>query len=355
MRTDLSPMACTLVLGAMACTPTDRGDDGLFGEGGPAGSGSADDDDDDDDDDDGTADDGQEDTGGDPSGADSDDGTGNDPKFDIGMPGDLTAGGEGGADGEGCKYLDMVFVVDISGSMSEEKANLAANFPDFVQVLDDYVADPSKGALGYRLGVTNSSFQEDGSTTGLDGALVANGGFAGGDDCGTGGVVWLDGPAPGISENFSCLADNPKACTNSCTDLGRERPLDAMIGFADKNAAGETNDGFYRGDESLLVIVTLTDEDDQSDLSPAATKMELDAFTQGEDRYVLVSVAGPPNGGGCESAFGEAAPAPRLNELTTSVPNGLMGDICDGDLTQALQEALELITFSCDTLPPPAG
>jgi hypothetical protein len=353
MRTDLSPMACTLALGAMACTPTDRGDDGLFGEGGPAGSGSADDDDDDDDDD-GTADDGQEDTGGDPSGADSDDGTGNDPKFDIGVPGDLTAGGEGGTDGEGCKYLDMVFVVDISGSMSEEKANLAANFPDFVQVLDDYVADPSKGALGYRLGVTNSSFQEDGSSTGLDGALVANGGFAGGDDCGTGGVVWLDGPAPGIAENFSCLADNPKACTNSCTDLGRERPLDAMIGFADKNAAGETNDGFYRGDESLLVIVTLTDEDDQSDLSPAATKMELDAFTQGEDRYVVVTVAGPQNSG-CESAFGEAAPAPRLHELTNSVPNGLMGDICDGDLTQALQEALELITFSCDTLPPPAG
>jgi len=37
------------------------------------------------------------------------------------------------------------------------------------------------------------------------------------------------------------------------------------------------------------------------------------------------------------------------------VPNGLMGDICDGDLTQALQDALELITFSCDTLPPPQG
>jgi hypothetical protein len=33
--------------------------------------------------------------------------------------------------------------------MSEEQANLAANFPDFVQVLDDYVEDPSKGALGY--------------------------------------------------------------------------------------------------------------------------------------------------------------------------------------------------------------
>jgi hypothetical protein len=346
---DFPILTCTLALGVGACGSTETSV-GLFGEGGNA-------------DDKGTAgesdgapssgadeDDDDEHSSG-PDGVDEDSG-GNDPKFDIGMSTDLTGGS--GDTGEGCKYLDMLFVVDISGSMSEEKANLNANFPDFVQVLDDYVADPSKGALGYRLGVTNSSFQSDGSTTGLDGGLVNNGGFAGGDDCGTGGTRWLDGPAAGIAQNFTCLADNPKACTNSCSDLGTERPMDAMMGFVDKHAEGEVNEGFYRGDESLLVIVTLTDEDDQSMISPAGAKADLDAFTQGEERYVLVTVAGPQNMG-CTSAFGDASPAPRLNELTTSVPNGLMGDICQGDLTQALQEALALITFSCDTLPPPAG
>jgi hypothetical protein len=351
MRSDL-PLVTSLALGAVACAPSDRGDgETLFGEG-IGDSGAGDDAGSGDDDDGGTGNGSADDDGSGPGSADDE--SGNDPKFDIGIAGDLTQGGDEGGNGEGCKYLDMLFVVDISGSMSEEKANLNANFPDFVQVLDDYVADPTKGALGYRLGVTNSSFQEDGSTTGLDGALVNNGGFAGGDDCGTGGVYWLDGPAPGIAQNFTCLADNPKACTNSCSDLGRERPLDAMMGFTEKHAAGDTNDGFYRGEESLLVIVTLTDEDDQSDISPAGAKTTLDTFTQGEDRYVVVTVAGQENSG-CESAFGEAAAAPRLHEFTTSVPNGLMGDICEGDLTQALQEALELITFSCDTLPPPAG
>src|SRR5690606_37315167 len=90
-------------------------------------------------------------------------------KLDIGMPdfGEPVGGG-------GCTFIDVLFVVDISASMKEEKQNLDANFPAFVAVLDDYVADPHNGASGYRLGVTNSSIVDnaDGqSTMGLDGAL----------------------------------------------------------------------------------------------------------------------------------------------------------------------------------------
>jgi hypothetical protein len=345
-RNESSMITYTLALSVGACGPAQRdenafGDDGVDGgtaaEGGSAPTGSASDD--------GTSA-GATSEDGDSDASDDDDGF----KFDLGESVDVP----GGEPGEGCKYLDMLFVVDISGSMNEEKENLNANFPNFVQVLDDYIADPSKGALGYRLGATNSSFQADGSTTGLDGALVNNGGLAGQDDCGTGGIYWLDGPSPNLAENFTCLATNPKACTNTCSDLGQERPLDAMMGFIDKHAPGQVNEGFYRGAESLLVIVTLTDEDDGSMVSPAGAKLELDAFTGGEERYAIVTVAGPQNSG-CSSAFGNATAAPLLHEFTNGVSNGLMGDICQGDLTQALQDALDLITFSCDTLPPPAG
>jgi hypothetical protein len=356
MRSE-SIIGCAIALGVGACGPGDRGgDDGLFGENsGVSADASATGDS-------GSATNGQtsgqsasaDDTGGGPgSGADGSTGAADGPKFDLGDAMDLSGADDGG-NGEGCKYLDMLFVVDISGSMQEEKANLNANFPMFVQVLDDYIADPSKGALGYRLGATNSSFQEDGSTTGLDGKLENAGGLGGTDDCGTMGVPWLDGPSAGIADNFTCLATNPKDCTNSCSDLGNERPLDAMVGFADMHAAGQPNEGFYRGEESLLVIVTLTDEDDSSENTPAMTKAALDAFTGGEERYVIVTVSGPENQG-CMSAFGDAAPTPILHEFTSMVPNGLQGDICAGDLTQALQDALELITFSCDVLPPPEG
>lgn len=351
-----SLVTCTLALGVGACAPSDRdgnpfdagggvSDSATSSDGGATSPGS-----------DGATSQGQDEgsTGNgatSAAGSSGDDADDDGHKFDLGTAADL---GGGTPTGEGCKYLDMLFVVDISGSMSEEKANLNTNFPDFVQVLDDYVSDPENGALGYRIGVTNSSHQADGSTTGLDGELDGTGGLGGSDDCGTGGKKWLEGPDPDLATNFPCLANNPTACSGSCSDLGVERPLDSIVGFIDKSAPGGPNEGFYRGDESLLVIVTLTDEDDQSSVSPAGAKMQLDAFTQGEERYVIVTVAGQQNSG-CNSAFGDAAAAPRLHEFTNAVPNGLMGDICEGDLTQALQEALALITFSCDTLPPPEG
>ena len=44
-----------------------------------------------------------------------------------------------------CKKMDIVFVVDNSGSMMEEQANLAANFPKFVKVIDDYKTKVGEG------------------------------------------------------------------------------------------------------------------------------------------------------------------------------------------------------------------
>lgn len=287
---------------------------------------------------------------------DGDDGAdgGGGVKLDVGAPPSADDGGSN--PGEGCQFIDVLFIVDISASMGEEQANLAANFPSFVSVLDDYVA--AGNALGYRLGVTNSSVNQnyDGCSTtmGFDGVLTASGGPFGGGDCGTGGMPWLDGPAPSISQNFSCLAENPIP-PGGGSDCGHERPLGVMERFVDASAPGGANDGFYRGEESLFVVVNLTDEDEDqayTDTTPAQTKAKLDAFVGGEDRYVAVSIAGPM---ACESQFGEAIEATVLKQFTDMVPNGMFGDICQGDLSIALADALELIQASCDTLPPPVG
>src|SRR5437870_2132665 len=50
---------------------------------------------------------------------------------------------------------DILFVVDDSGSMSEEQANLAANLGAFIDTL---VASPVKN--DFRIGVTNTSVEE---------------------------------------------------------------------------------------------------------------------------------------------------------------------------------------------------
>src|SRR5438105_4286858 len=50
---------------------------------------------------------------------------------------------------------DILFVIDDSGSMSEEQANLAANLDAFIDTL---VASPVRN--DFRIGVTNSSVEE---------------------------------------------------------------------------------------------------------------------------------------------------------------------------------------------------
>ena len=287
------------------------------------------------------------------------DSSGDGVKLDT-LPPD-TGADDGPMGGEGCLYIDVLFVVDISASMSEEKDNLNQNFPDFVTVLDDYIANPDNAATSYRLGLTNSSIVsnlEGESTFGLDGALYdgqGGGGFF--PNCDMMGKLWIDGPAPGVADTFSCAAPNPKSDCSNCTDIGKERPLDTIEMFVDKSGAGGVNEGFYRGDESLLVIVLLTDEDDDAvntTTTPAQTKAVLDEFVDGEERYVIVNISGP-QAGGCDSNFGSASAAPILHEFTSLVPNGLQGDICQGDLSQDLADALDLIVESCDTLPPPIG
>ena len=137
----------------------------------------------------------------------------------------------------------------------------------------------------------------------------------------------------------------------------QERPLDAIELFIQKSAPGQVNEGFYRGDQALFVIVILTEEDDDANNStttPAATIAALDGFVMGEERYVIVTIAGPENSG-CDSAFGSAAPSPILHQFTNSAAHGVFGDICQGDLAQALEDALDVIVDACDTLPPPVG
>src|SRR5262245_57636987 len=52
-------------------------------------------------------------------------------------------------DARRCEKIDVLFVIDNSGSMGQEQANLTANFPMFIQVLND-------SGLDYRVGVTTT-------------------------------------------------------------------------------------------------------------------------------------------------------------------------------------------------------
>ena len=264
-----------------------------------------------------------------------------------------------------CTKMDIVFVVDDSGSMKEEQTNLAANFPKFVSVLESFKTK-SGSKLDYRLAVT---------TTGRDVkyniALGAtqfpfdekgdNGAFRNKAACGA-TKRWVDKGDPDAAKTFSCLAQT------GTTGSSIEMPLYAMkLAFNDRMADG-TNKGFLR-DDALLAVVVLTDEDDcsrednnftydgdgQCDGKPNVKPVSdyvavLDAAAKGPGRWATAVIAGDK---ACKSSFGDAADAKRLKDFVNLAgKNGTFSSICDGDLSGALQKALDTFDAACKSFPP---
>jgi hypothetical protein len=261
---------------------------------------------------------------------------------------------------QACGKMDILFVVDNSGSMLEEQENLADNFPRFIEVLDNF-----DNELDYRVGVTTTgrdyTWQIDSplgplpnsQTGGDNGALLQSCGMT---------RRWVEKADADRSNTFSCAAE--------VGDQGpaMEMPL-AVIkqAFSDRVSDG-TNAGFLR-DDALLAIVILTDEDDCSyeqsvtlglteiactaKVEPVTTyKSFLDNLTGGAGRWAVAAIAGP-GPGQCESEFGSAAEATRLKNLAQMAgQNGIVSSICDGDLSGALEQALETFDTACQDFPP---
>jgi hypothetical protein len=129
------------------------------------------------------------------------------------------------------------------------------------------------------------------------------------------------------------------------------------------------NPGFLRED-ALLGIVLITDEDDcsrrQSPFETGGdacaengdTNVEtIASFLAGFDqvkgdraRWATAVIAGPT---ACSSAFGMASDAIRMKQFVQEAgTNAAFGDICQGNLAPALQQALETFQVACENFPP---
>jgi hypothetical protein len=286
-------------------------------------------------------------------------------------------GGDGGGGGvnefadaapiEACTKIDFVFVIDNSGSMAEEQGNLATNFPQFIDIIDQYTT--ADGApLDYRVAITSTgrdvsyqvaipgspfppiAFTEEGE----DGAFQQR--------C-TMARRWLERGDADVSGTFGCAA------RLGTEGPGIEMPLYAIeLALGDRVADG-TNAGFLR-DDALLAIVILTDEndcsrrDDNFDVSsadvcennPALVPTQeivdfLDTVKDARGRWATAVIAGP-GPGQCTSAFGDAAEATRLREFVgLTGTNAIFSSICEGDLAGALGDAIDTFDAACQTFP----
>jgi hypothetical protein len=266
---------------------------------------------------------------------------------------------------EECTKMDIVFVVDDSGSMAEEQNNLAVNFPKFVQKIESF---KTKGGskLDWRIAVTTTArnvtynIEVPGFGTMPMTEKGDDGAFRKGSGCG-GTNTWVDASDSNAEGTFQCRA---KAGTSGSSI---EMPLEALkLSLVDRVADGK-NAGFLRPD-ALLAFIILTDEDDcsrsdnnftiandkcdtmQGTNTVASYKTVFDGVAQGEGRWATAVIAGQTQ---CKSSFGDAIEAKRLKEFA-ALPGvkSTFSSICDGDLSLALDKALDLFDGACKTLPP---
>lgn len=258
----------------------------------------------------------------------------------------------------GCNKMDILFVIDDSGSMSDEQANLGVNFPQFFNILNEYetnIGEPLDYRVGFTTtGVTKSIEASDPGSEprifqqGADGALV-NG------SCNE-DIGWFSRDTENADELFTCVSDI------GINGPVVEMPLEAIrlsIGAQYNN--GSTSD-FYRED-ALLGIVILTDEDDCSkkesviststcnDTFPTeAYVASLDQFKTSRAKWAVAVVAGEISG--CESQWGRADPTPRLNQFAQQTgENAVQSSICDQDLSIGLNAALDTFDVACENFP----
>lgn len=295
---------------------------------------------------------------------------------------------DGGASDESCEKMDILFVVDDSGSMAEEQRNLASNFPMFVNILNAYETASARN-LDYRLAVTTTSmdyvlnltYLVNGSAQRQEVVPVnpQNGSFVSSASCGV--SSWINSTDSDVASKFACVADV------GVEGGGFEMPLLAVERAV---AADGPNPGFLR-DDALLAVVILTDEDDCSvhrttaslDVGEVASgcsneaciereiRSRLDAWAGdcqgrsdsvqsfiasidtaagGRERWAGAVIAGPND---CTSAFGEAADGRRLREFVSeSGDNVVFSSICEGDLAGALGTALDTFTAACEDFGP---
>jgi hypothetical protein len=180
------------------------------------------------------------------------------------------------------RNIDILFVIDNSGSMGEEQASLGTNFPKFMAVLNGIegglpnvhigVVSSNVGVGGYGIpGCTENNGKGD------DGLLQGDGNKLNGPnspectDVPTGGKPFIEDVVPeGGSEikNFSGTLENTFTCiaTLGTDGCGFEQHLESMKRALDGHNAA--NSAFLRKD-AFLAIIIIADEDDCSAVNSA--------------------------------------------------------------------------------------
>ena len=287
-------------------------------------------------------------------------------KLDVGGGTGMAEGGDLNPDA--CKKVDLLFVIDGSGSMADEQSNLVAAFPDFINTMQTELDETE----GYNVGVVRTDANDISCVSGRYGVLVtrnlaAESSLMDCDPYASGGRYMNQDD--NLAEKFACAA-----LVGTGGD-GDEKPMQALgAALTPPNTdAGECNEGFLR-DDALLVVVIITDEEDDHETEAEACNMTPQDGSAGEpdqwydtvvgvkdgieSNIVVLSLVGPTGADACPAldkcngGIVGAEPATRIVEFTNMFTHGFVGPVC-GDYDPFFQEAVGTIKSACDDFTPP--
>ncbi|MDX2023158.1 MAG: hypothetical protein SF187_23190 [Deltaproteobacteria bacterium] len=247
----------------------------------------------------------------------------------------------GSSENGGCRKVDLVFAVDNSSSMQEEKKALASDvFPKFAKALRDV----GGGLDDYRVGVIDACPKP--ATLHVKGTSGACN-FAG-------GQTWMQSASANLEQEFACVGSIDSADTQCSGRNDDEQPASSASAVVEASLAGTANKDFIRKD-ALLVVVAITDEDEQPVPAMSTSQLfeRMKALKGGDaSRIVFLGIGGTK---ACQGLYGDAEEAKRLKELTglfEAAQRGVFWDLCAGKLEDGLTQAMSVINKACEAFVP---
>ncbi len=269
-------------------------------------------------------------------------------QFDLGGVPDL---GELPPPSTHCEAVDLLFVIDDSYSMADEQANLVASFPAFIAGITELLG----ATTDYRVGVITTDdyvFNAPGCTRLGDLVTQTGGEASSAASCGPfaeGQPFMTD--ADDLAASFSCAA------AVGISGASDEKPMEALTTLLARHGS-PCNADFVR-DDAVLVIVLITDEEDDgdSDRDPADWHDAVVAAKDGDaSRVMMLSLIGLDEPNACAGPWDGATGAeyaPRLAEFTERFGHGVVGDVCAADYGPYFAALLADVASECANNNPP--
>ncbi len=213
--------------------------------------------------------------------------------------------------------VDILWVIDNSTSMGPHQSALSAQVPALVDRLSALKMD-------YHMGVVTTTIGPNGEGAGF-----------------VGSPNYYDSKNYQTLDQIQSLKNNFTMRIQQGENGGNiERGLGALMGVLQPNYLNNEGRGFFR-DDALLVMIILSDEEDQSSLSTTAYKDFFNQLKQQVDpkdqRWILNFIGVLADNTACKVMNESSSVGSRYMELVAA-SKGIQRSVCSADLTAAVSD-----------------